>query len=97
MNEIRWSTRAQNDYFSILSYLQERWGQKSLQDFADRVQQAIEIIRQNPYLFQASGKKKNVRRCVLRKQVSLYFRVTDDQIELITFFDSRRNPRSKKL
>jgi plasmid stabilization system protein ParE len=95
--KVKWSLRSENDFIFILDYLQSKWSSKVALEFIDRVEKMIGLIQENPELFPASNAKKNVRKCVLRKQVSLYFRIHNEQIELITFFDSRRNPKSKKF
>ncbi len=38
------------------------------------------------------SEKENIYKCVIVKQVSLYYRINKNQIELLRFWDNRRNP-----
>lgn len=90
-NRIIWSPEAQKSYSEILDYLNEQWGQTAVSRFIDRTESIIGFIRKYPkqYIF---SETKNAYRAVVVKQVSLFYRVQPDQIELLTFWDNRKNP-----
>ena len=94
---IEWSPRSQKDYLNLLDNLQLKWGEKTIQKFNDRLESILELIAERPEMYPSSGKKKQVRRCVLSKQTSLYYRIKKDKIELITLFDNRQNPTKRRL
>lgn len=94
---IEWSPRSRKDYLKLLDYLAIKWGNKSVNKFNNRLQSTLELISQNPDLYPSSDKMKNVRRCVLSKQTSLYYQIKRDRIELIAFFDNRQDPTKKQL
>jgi hypothetical protein len=41
--------------------------------------------------------KRNIHRCVVVKQVSLFYRIKSSHIELLLFWDNRQNPSKLKL
>lgn len=94
---IIWSPRSRKDFLSILDYLIEEWGEKQAIKLADRVDEALELIAEMPQMYPATTRIPNVRRCVIVKQVTLYYRIRKKQIELITFFDPRQDPKKLKL
>jgi plasmid stabilization system protein ParE len=94
---IEWSPRARQDYLKLLDYLAEKWGNKTIHKFNSRLQSILKLISERPDLYPASVKRKEVRRCVISKQTSLYYQIKKDKIELITMFDNRQNPTKKKL
>ena len=94
---IEWSPRAESEYFDHLEYLIQEWGQKIAQNFERRIREVLNHIVQRPRMYPATGRRKNVRRCVVSKQVSLYFRIRKDKIEIVTIFDTRRDPNSRRL
>ena len=49
----------------------------------------------NPELFQISRAKKDVRRAVVTKHNSLYYR--NKTIEILSFFSNRKNPKELDL
>jgi plasmid stabilization system protein ParE len=57
----------------------------------------IEQIAKTHRMYEASSKRKAIRRCVINKQVSLYYRMGKEEIEVITIQDNRSNPRKLKL
>ena len=93
---IEWSPRSKNDYLKLLEHLQEEWGEKVVKKFNGRLQTVLKTIASTPRLYPASSRMKDVRRCVVSKQTSLYYRVKKDKIELITLFDTRQDPRKLK-
>lgn len=40
---------------------------------------------------------KGLHKCVVTKHNSLFYRITDDEIEVITLFDNRQDPSSLNL
>ncbi len=94
---IEWSPRSRQDYLKLLDYLADKWGNKTINKFNNRLQSVLKLISDRPDLYPSSGKKKQVSRCVISKQTSLYYQIKKDKIELITMFDNRQNPKKKKL
>lgn len=93
--DIVWSPTARRSYFSILGYLDDNWTRRELTNFAKKTLKTLDLIADNPSLFQYS-KESDTFRCVVVKQVSLYYRLKDNRIELITFWDNRKDPDSLK-
>lgn len=93
---IKWTVRAKNDYIHILEYLHTNWTKKELQKFIDKTSKALIQIAAKPEIFPVA-KKKNVRKCVLIKQVSIYYRIKKSEIELLAFWDNRKTPKKLKL
>jgi hypothetical protein len=51
----------------------------------------------NPNLFQSSDIKKDVRRVVVAKYNTMYYRTKGNTIEIISFFSNRQNPKRREL
>jgi plasmid stabilization system protein ParE len=94
---VEWSPRAVSEFIDLIGYLLEEWGEDITKKFINRLQFVISNISERPELYPATGNRKNVRRCVISKQTSLYYRIRNEKIELITLFDSRKNPARKNL
>ncbi len=86
--KVFWSERAKNDYRSILNYLHQKWSTKEQAKFADKVELNIGYLISNPEMGTLS-KKKSVRRLVISKQTSIYYKVAHGDIYLISLFDNR--------
>jgi plasmid stabilization system protein ParE len=93
---VKWSPEAERTYNIILDYLIEKWTERELQNFIKRTNQVVNFIAHNPreYIF---SKKKNAYRAVITKHVSLYYRVEQQTLELLLFWDNRKDPESLKF
>ncbi|MFT7420280.1 MAG: hypothetical protein ACI9QN_001205 [Arcticibacterium sp.] len=87
---------AEITYAMVIEYLEENWTIKEINNFLDRTDEVVNFIAQNPkqYLY---SKKKDVYRAVVTKQISLYYRVNLNAIELLIFWDTRQNPNKLKI
>ena len=97
IRSVVWSSRAKNDYFEILEYLDKHWNRNVTIRYIERVDTVISTIQASPQLFPTSSDFKKVRRCVVTKHTTLYYRIINDKIQLITLFDSRHNPEKRNL
>jgi plasmid stabilization system protein ParE len=57
----------------------------------------INQIADAPSMYPESKIKKNVRKCVITKHTTLFYRVNKKEIEIITIQDTRQNPAFLKL
>ena len=94
--KIEWSEEAIRNLDGIIDYLKREWTDKEIIKFVSKLDKAINLISTNPNLFRLTNKRKNIRRCVLMKQVSIYFRHTEDTVYIISIFDTRQNPAKLK-
>jgi plasmid stabilization system protein ParE len=90
--QIIWSFLAENDFAKILDYLEKNWEKKVAAHFIDLTENIINQIALNPKQFPISYKRKNVRKCVLIKQNTLYYRDTRSKVEILRIYDSRQDP-----
>ena len=91
--KIIWTPEAKETFESNIDYLLSEWGDKVTLDFLNRVDEVILRIKSNPKLFPAINKDDHIHRCVVVKQISLYYRVvSSNQIDLITFWNNYQNP-----
>ena len=95
--KIHWTDNAIKELEMTIKFLEENWSEKELKNLAQSLEQTISLISQNPHIFQASKKRKDVRRAVILSLNSLYYRVKEDQVEILSFFGNRQNPKKRKL
>ena len=93
---IRWSPTARRTYFQTIDYLVEKWTEKEAEAFILRVEKVLGYIQENPYLYPYS-RTGNTFKCVVVKQVSLFYRLRNEQVELLVFWDNRQDPSKLKL
>ncbi|MGC4035009.1 MAG: type II toxin-antitoxin system RelE/ParE family toxin [Chitinophagaceae bacterium] len=94
VKEVVWTFRASNTYLEIIEYLLKEFGTSVVEDFATTVHEKIELIISNPFLFRKSQAQKNIFITVIHKRVILSYRYRPvlKKVELLVFWDTRRNP-----
>lgn len=86
------SRTAEKKLEKLFDYLTEKWSEKVKNEFVKKLDHNIKIIRVQPEIFPESKKGKKLRRCVITKQTTLYYRFNSKQINVVTIFDTRQNP-----
>jgi len=90
--KMKWTLNAQNELNAIYDYLEENWTSKEIKNFSMELERVLSTICKFPYIFPVSLLKNSVRRCVISKQTSLYYKIGKNQIIIISLFDNRKNP-----
>ena len=69
-----------------------------MQNFADEVEKVLSLVAENPEMFQASRKRKNIRKGYISSHNAIYYRVKPNkkELELLTFWDNKQNPEKLK-
>jgi plasmid stabilization system protein ParE len=87
-----WSDEAIKNLKGIIGYLENNWTQKEIRKFVKLLDKQLALIINNPFLFAQSDHSKGIRKSVLSKQTTIYYRIAVDEIRIITLFDNRQNP-----
>jgi len=75
----------------LAKYLSEEWGAKSKETYLNRLKQKFDQIARHPKSCPTSRIANEIRKCIVTKQSSFYYRIINNEIEVITFFDNRQN------
>lgn len=86
------SKTAKKKLEKIFEYLIKEWSVKVKKDFVETLDSSIEIIKKQPEIFPESKKGKSLRKCIITKQMTLYYRYNSKRINIVTLFDTRQNP-----
>lgn len=90
--QIIWSPLAENDFGNILEYLNQKWGEKAAYQFIEITSNLLRQISIKPKLFPLINRKLKIRKCVLTKHNSIYYRESVTQIEILRIYDTRQDP-----
>ena len=94
--KIIWTDEALKNLTGIIDYLEHRWTEREIKNFAKLLDRQLNLIQSNPDLFPTSPTSDRLRKCVLSKQTTIYYRLDNDEIRIITLFDNRQNPKRLK-
>ena len=95
--KIIWTDEAYKNLQHIVNYLEKFWTSREIRKFAKLLDKQLILIRKNPSLYPFSNKSKQIRKSVLTRQITLYYKVIDKEVYLITLFDSRQSADKLKL
>jgi plasmid stabilization system protein ParE len=86
------SKTAEKKLNKLFDYLIENWSNTVKVEFIKKLDTSIEIIKNQPEIFPESKKGKGLRKCVITKQITLYYRHNPESIIIVTIFDTRQHP-----
>jgi plasmid stabilization system protein ParE len=92
-----WSPLAENDFANILEYLQLNWENKVLENFIEITDRMISQIVLNPKQFPIISKKHKIRKRVLTKHNTLFYKISLQSIQILRIYDTRQDPRKLKF
>ena len=94
---IEWTDHALNELSETFEFVEKHWTEKELEKLSNKIEEILSLISMNPELFQISYAKKEIRRAVVTKHNSLYYRNKNETIEILSFFSNRKNPKELDL
>jgi plasmid stabilization system protein ParE len=92
---IVWNRRASNSFNSIIEYLQQEWGERVTKNFVIRTYQILEFLIEHPEMGSLENHEKQIRGFVITKHNILFYRIEENRIVLLDFFDTRQHPHKK--
>lgn len=90
------SKTAEKKLEKLFNYLLEEWSLKVKNDFIKKLDKSIDVIKSKPKSFPESSINKGLRKCVVTKQISLFYRFDAKNIYILTLFDTRQHPNRLK-
>ena len=91
---IEWSSEAEQNLNVIFDYLETTWSKREISNFAKKLELNLQLISNFPTAFPYYCKEKNIRRCVLSPQTTIYYSEVpiESKVVIITLFDNRQSP-----
>jgi len=92
MLAIFYTERAKETLTSVHLFIEGKFGVKTAIKFLLKADKIVKLIADQPYIFRTSSFENSVRVALISKQTSMYYRVTEDAIHLLFFWDNRQDP-----
>ena len=94
--EIRWTDYALEELEQTIHYLENHFSEKEIKKLARKIESITEIISQNPFAFPKSDKQP-IYKVVILKYNSMYYRISENEVQIVSFFSNRQNPNKRKI
>jgi plasmid stabilization system protein ParE len=86
-----WTDEALADYYQNIDYLLKEWTDQVALNFIEDVDAVISLIVSHPELFPLTD-YHGIRKAVVRKQITLFYKISDNYIQLIRFWNNYQDP-----
>ena len=96
VREVVFSKTAIKKLFLLFEHLELRWSIKVRTSFEEKLHNCIKILVQMPDSFPKSEVRKNLYKCVITKQTTIFYRFNTKKIDISAVFDSRQDPKKIK-
>lgn len=94
--KIFWTDHAIKELASTYEYLEIHFTKRELNKLSVEIDKILHLISLNPKLFPLSNKNQ-IRKVVIKKFNTLYYREAKEGVEIVSFFSNRQNPIQRKL
>jgi plasmid stabilization system protein ParE len=91
--KVIWSTRAKAELSDILLYLENTFGEKTAAACFNDVFKILNQIAHFPTLFKTLDDNKT-RQAVVHKNLSVFYRIDSNSIQILSCWDNRRDPEN---
>jgi plasmid stabilization system protein ParE len=95
--QIVYSHRAKSEYKEIILYVVQNFGLEKAAKIDSLFEKIIFQISINPKMYPLFNKKRNIRRCVISKQTSMYYRIAKETVEIVSYRSNLMNPDTLNL
>ena len=95
--KVFWSKRADRKFDKILEYLMLEWGEHVTNAFVKKGYDFLDILSEYPKIGTIENKEKGIRGFTIVKQVNIFYKIYNDKIVILNFFDNSQNPKKKRF
>lgn len=88
--QILLTPRAEKNFDSIVQFLQDKWGERSANQFIIKTDQLFKLLQNYPTMGQIEIGE--IRGFQLTHQTRIMYTITAQKIIILSFFDVRQNP-----
>ena len=89
---VKYTPRSHKDADTIKGYLLDKFTQREVDNFYGLLTSFEKAVITFPESFPVTVPRKNIRRAVLSKQLSVFYRIRKMRISIIAILDNRMNP-----
>jgi len=93
--KVLWTKTAKRRLEEILFYIQNEFGDNARTHFRSKTIDFTKLLPEFPEIGTLEIPEKNLRAFQLTRQTRVYYRIKNERIIIVTFFDSRQDPKKK--
>lgn len=82
---------AEETLTSVYDFIKNRFGTRSAETLLNKAEKIIRLISEHPEMYKAVPFDNSVRKGLITKQTSVFYRINNETIELLFFWDNRQD------
>lgn len=94
--DVFWTPNALDELEKTIAYLERNFTDKEIRRLIQKIENTTALISKNPNIF-PKVESNNVHRAVILRFNSMYYRLKNERIEIVSFFSNRQYPEKRKL
>lgn len=94
---IELTQRAEEEYLKIINYIAVEFGVNTALTVEENYFKIIQQISYNPTQFPYFSKRKKIRKCVISSQTTMYYKLDENVVNILSFRSNFMNPRTRNL
>lgn len=94
--DIQWSKKADRSFDLVIDYLKEEFGDITTRKFVRKIYEFLDLLAEFPEIGTTENKELNIRGFVVVKQITIFYKVRDQKLILMNFYDNRQKPKKRK-
>ena len=87
------TARAEKNFDSIVDHIKQKWGEKTAKEFIQKVDEIFKLLKAYPLMGQVEN--NDIRGFQLSRQTRVLYRIRDNKVIVLAFFDVRQDPNKK--
>lgn len=91
--EIYLTPRARENYKSVKEYIKLQWGQRIADEFTQKTDGILQLLKNYPQI--GKTEKDDIRGFQLSEHTRILYRVRNEKLIIVAFFDVRQSPDKK--
>jgi plasmid stabilization system protein ParE len=95
--EIHWTKQADRKFDTIIEYMLHEWNQRITGSFVRKVYDTLSILAEFPEIGTLQHKEKGIRGFTVVKQINIFYKVVNNKLIVLDFFDNRQAPEKKRF
>jgi len=91
--KITWTKVATTSYDNYLYFLNQQWNTEVVNTFRQLLNEKIKILTAYPKSGAVFYNSKRIRRLVIHRNTSIYYKLLSDEILILLIWDNRADPQ----
>lgn len=85
--------RAEKNFETIVEYIRDQWGEKIARQFILKTDRLFQLLKSHPTM--GTIENGDIRGFQLSRQIRILYRIRNEKVIILAFFDVRQNPQKK--